>query len=601
MFEELEEMWTDSDIEACLDMIFENERKRIADQSIVCGVKEPAIAPSACRTFQSACDWFLEQLRASLFVNVRFYLFDKNGRPVLSDESSIAESGDRFVSVACSGLPFSVARRIEQGEITRFIDNESESSLCVQEKRPVVLQVQSDAKRPEKLTEVGVFSVYRVSDNCGSKLGREDRTYVDFPIFLDGEVFGKFSCDLCTSDLSLLSETDIFHWWTVAQKLGIGVSVGLDREQYEIVRKANALQVDWEGHFKPDAVTAALRDLLDSKTAEVTFFRGISGNCNDRNLTMKWFIECTSNTSLLHLVRDRNALENQSPLVLAVGTSQHVYRFVSIGNPDYRDGFDALFKLKIDWENDPVFGDWENADSVLAIPVFDLRDKLLGVCVITQKFDLESSGFSFWDERKAGLFLKHYMARSFESVCQARLPYLAEDSELAKKLKEKIDDAADPLDKAIELLADHCGHGSSKHFYAICIIKECKDDSSCMLIRSGGDLSYSELTSQVPLSGTITNQAVQSPEQWAYRSCERQNKWQLRSIANGAVCEGAFAFRIGNSSDVGALVIKSDCFDIEGRLGVLKYLAECLADNLASERMIESVECLIENESYICS
>jgi len=591
MLHKVEDEWSDSEIDKCLNAMFDDCLESIAMRQRYCGSEKLTEDPLSCRTFQAACDWFLDLMKGSLLVNARFYMFDDDGSPSVTGDFREHDSTARFVSVACSGLPSSVTRAIEQGELTRFIDDLTESSICVTEKQPVIMQVGSNRKLPEKMGDVGAFSVYSVYNNCGSQLGRERRTYIDFPVFVNGKVFGKFSCDLCTTDLSLVAETDIIHWWTTAQKLGVGVSVGIDMLEEEVIQKAAGCP--FEGSVDLFAVKKQLCSLLGSDTLELTRFRGMPSSCNDKKLEVKWYVDGTSVESLSHLVRNGVAYNNQCPLVTAVGRFQRAFRFVEISNPSYRDGYECYYGVPIDWENDPVFGDWGNPDSVVAVPVFDSKRELICVYVLTKQAEPETCGFSFLDEQKAGLFLQHYTAAITDAALNSR------GSQLVECFEHEIECAHDPLEKVIELLSEYC-NGSSRQFYAIYGVQESKSGSSLFLFRSDGELSDPGLTSQLSLPGTIVLDATRGIERWTYRSCPRDNESNLGAIANGAVCEGAVAFKIGSGADIGIIVIKSDCFDIEESSDVLKNLAKCLSANLIA-RGIESAEPLLKEAVAICS
>ena len=537
----------------------------------------------------SILDLFLGVTEDALLCNARFYVVQSSKLETFS--SSDLDPGLALVSVGSAGMTGPAYGQIEGGGIIRLENTHSGSFLCVGLKSPVISRTSADCEEPEFVDNVGCIPVYQVSNDCRQVLGEENRIYIDFPVLLEGRVVGKFSCDFCVDDTTLLSDMKLLRCATFAQEAGLAIYAIFLRHRDELVRSAKLIDSVSGADEKWEETLTQIRSLVPSLSPRFSLqlFRGISRNFVDA-FAEKWFLERTTDENLEDFIRDGKVFEDGNRIVAVAGNFRRPMRFSDVGNEVLRIRECKQYGVYVNWSPDPFFGEWKNGTSMLIVPVFrPFSDFPIGVCVLSDRSP-HFNGFEFRDERLISAILNFSIAEIIGAEA-------AKDSEVMSReeVYEWLKVSIDPLAEAAEILAE-CDQKKGRRFNATCCLSQVDNEQSLILIRSTGSLCPSLIASRLPSKGTITREAVYSQGGYIARTCGERDESKSPSILAGAVCESAVAFYNCHENPIGALVVKSDCFDLEDSEKHLRVVATELS-RVLKERQIENADSYCPGEA----
>jgi len=262
-------------------------------------------------------------------------------------------------------------------------------------------------------------------------------------------------------------------------------------------------------------------------------------------------------------------------LIPTVADQNRVVRLDNLQDEPSRQLQCQVQGVEIDWKKDPV--DWCAANSLLAAPI-ESGAQVVGVIQLGCKRRQASptnATFADQDQRLLKRLAKHCIGPKLETLINADervdprfcLKWAAALHQL------KSDDGDDFSKKLLSLLRQALPENGCQKLYLISLLSD--DGKSFRTLTSMGGLDKPQSNMPgiyYPLADSITGRAVSELDGRAIFWNERANghDWFTPRAVCGLACKIQF-----NQKPIGAIVVKSDCYDLSLKRGIfLESLAE---------------------------
>lgn len=509
------------------------------------------------RTEQEVVDWLLYEFAAHMIERVRLYGVDRiSNRNVL-------------VSMTSAGHDNTFTHRFNSGDFIREFVRESESTLCFLEKCPVLLLVQPNATTTTKIGTVdGMFPVYHVPDSCSSELSNQpERMYVDIPLYLANKPFGKLSCDFGMRDCEMIS-SDSLRRCEILAHVAANVLANISRanKRKSVALGIRAVSKHVDVFTKRDGFENYLAKELALDQGSLNYFSVIGDivpGADDSHHRAVLNLTRTTDVSLRPKSGYTYPFERSNYLVSIAARAKHAMRFTNLTDIEQLACQCKRYKVPVPKKNDPLFGCWEKYGAVMTNPVINPTcGSVTGLFVFTRNKS-DCRNFTYAQEKTAQLLINTIFQRipiseHFEN------PHRFAD--FACETAETFHKTNDPFASAVALLKTLLPEYGTKKLYAACGIEGANMHVAGRLYVYEGDgkLYENSATSYDP-RGSITLEATRvHPRDFVYRTVGKPLRDDLSpGYTKGSVCEIACAFDHPMQDSVGAIIIKSNCFDID--------------------------------------